>query len=33
MAHLKPNNLIPFILPAYTVYEDGTVRVFRNVGT
>jgi len=27
-----PNNLIPFILPAYTAYEGGTDRVFRNVG-
>jgi len=28
-----PNNLIPVILPAYTAYEDGTDRVFWNVGT
>ena len=27
-----PNNLFPVILPAYTTYEDGTDRVFRNVG-
>jgi hypothetical protein len=27
------NNLTPVILPAYTAYEDGTNRMFRNVGT
>jgi hypothetical protein len=27
-----PNNLIPFILPAYTAYENGTDSVFQNVG-
>jgi hypothetical protein len=26
-------NLVQVILPAYTTYEDGTDRVFRNVGT
>jgi len=26
------NNLIPVILPTHTTYEDGTDRVFRNVG-
>jgi len=26
-------NLVPVILPAYTTYEDGTEKVFRNVGT
>ena len=25
--------LVPVILHAYTTYEDGTDRVFRNVGT
>jgi hypothetical protein len=25
-------NLVPVILPAYTTYEDGTNRVFRNAG-
>jgi len=28
-----PNNLIPVILPAYIAYENGTDRVFQNVGT
>jgi hypothetical protein len=28
-----PISLVPFILPAYTTYEDGTYMVFRNVGT
>ena len=26
------SNLVPVILPAFTTYEDGTDRVFRNVG-
>jgi len=28
-----PSNPVPVMLPAYTIYEDGTGRVFRNVGT
>jgi hypothetical protein len=28
-----PNNLIPVILTVYTAYENGTDRVFRNLGT
>jgi len=28
-----PNNLILFIFRTYTAYEDGTDRVFQNVGT
>ena len=28
-----PNILVPVILPDDTTYEDGTDRVFRNVGT
>jgi hypothetical protein len=28
-----PNNLIPIILRSYKAYEDGTDRVFRNIGT
>jgi len=28
-----PNNLLPVILPVYITHEDGTDRVFRNVGT
>jgi len=28
-----PSNLVPVVLPAYTTYEDGTDRLFRNVGT
>ena len=28
-----PSNLVPVILPAYTTYENGTDRVFRNVST
>jgi hypothetical protein len=28
-----PSNLVPVILPAYTVYEDGTDRMFRKFGT
>ena len=30
--HKYSKNLIPVILPAYTAYEDGTGRVFQNVG-
>ena len=28
-----PSSLVAVILPAYTTYEDGTDRVFRNVRT
>jgi len=28
-----PSNLVMFILPVFTTYENGTVKVFGNVGT
>jgi hypothetical protein len=28
----EPWDLVPVIVPAYATYEDGTDRVFRNVG-
>jgi hypothetical protein len=33
LGSIFPSNLVPVILPAYTTYEDGTERVFRNAGT
>ena len=31
--YIYPSNLVPAVLPAYITYEDGTDRVYRNVGT
>jgi len=33
LANMNNNWHVPVILPAYTIYENGTYRAFRNVGT